>query len=153
MNQKTESYLPITLEQSKLLESSLRIKIMHVLAEEEKTSKQVADLLEKTPGNVHYHIQKLLEAGLLEMVKTQEVKGVVEKYYRSKGTIFRAEQLPAYEFEQKHLQRLASRLSLSAEEHKEFYDDLVLLLKKWEGKETSGEEYGVLITLGKIKDE
>ncbi len=44
------------------------------------------------------------------------------------------EQLPAYEFEQKHLQRLASRLSLSAEEHKEFYDDLLLLLKKWEGK-------------------
>lgn len=63
--------LKVTPEQDKLLESALRIKIMHTLSGEPLTSKQVAGKLNKTPGNIHYHIIKLYEGGLLELVRTE----------------------------------------------------------------------------------
>jgi DNA-binding transcriptional ArsR family regulator len=78
----------ITLEQSKLIASAIRTQILDALGEVPRTAKQVADLLRKTPGNVHYHIQRLYEGELLELVETREVGGVVEKYYKAKSTYF-----------------------------------------------------------------
>lgn len=90
-----EQPFQVSPEQSKLLESALRIKIMHTLAEEPLTSKQVAEKLGKTPGNIHYHIVKLYEGGLLDLVRTEASGGIIQKFYRSKATWFRSENLAA----------------------------------------------------------
>lgn len=50
MSSNKKAPMPISAEQSKLLESALRIKILNVLANEAHTSKQVANLLGKTPA-------------------------------------------------------------------------------------------------------
>ena len=73
--------LKVTPEQDKLLESALRIKIMHTLSGEPLTSKQVAGKLNKTPGNIHYHIVKLYEGGLLELVRTENADLIVSGGY------------------------------------------------------------------------
>lgn len=144
--------MPINAEQSKLLESALRIKILNVLADEPHTSKQVADLLGKTPGNVHYHIQKLHDGGLLDLVHTQTVGGVVEKYYRSKTTYFKLDRLTEFDYLDGAPQyRTATRLLLSADQYQEFIDELDTLICKWEAKDTDGAEYGVLFTLGRVQ--
>lgn len=145
------THYSITPEQGKLLESALRIKILHVLSKEERTSKQAAELLGASPGNIHYHIQKLYNGGLLQLVRTQTVGGVIEKYYRSVATVFRSEQLQEFNFlEGNSRHRIGTRLSLTEEQFLELSDQLNQLLGEWEAKATSGQEYGVTITLGRI---
>lgn len=145
--------IPITPEQSKLLESSLRIKILHALREEPRTAKQAADMLGQSPGNVHYHIRKLYDGGLLELSKTQAVGGVVEKYYRSVGTVFQSTGFQGLDFLPDHTKHtLATRLSLSEDDLKEFVRQVDDLLDRWEAKCTEGTEYGVSITVGRVRE-
>lgn len=153
MDGRKHTPMPINAEQSKLLESALRIKILNVLADEPHTAKQVADLLGKTPGNVHYHIQKLYDGGLLDLVSTQTVGGVLEKYYRSKTTFFQPEHFTGFHYLEGMPQfRVATRLLLSPEQSQEFIDELDALVRKWEAKNTDGAEYGVLFTMGRVQD-
>lgn len=154
--------LVIDEKQNKLLQSALRIKIMHALAKEPMTSKQVADLLRKTPGNVHYHIQRLYEGGLLELADTRSVSGIVEKYYFARASQFHfpgSAEGPDWTkdddiwtgggpFSEYH----ATRLDLSDEEAVRFSDELKALLEKWEQHTEGGREYGVSIRLGLIDE-
>jgi DNA-binding transcriptional ArsR family regulator len=153
MKKNTDAAKPISVtpEQARLLESSLRIRIMHALADEPRTSKQVAGLLRSTPGNVHYHIQKLYAGGLLELTHTQTVGGVVEKYYRSLGTAFQSREIQGYEYLPGETPRqLKTRLSLSENDLEELLAQLNELLTQWELKGTEGQEYGIGITVGRV---
>jgi DNA-binding transcriptional ArsR family regulator len=150
-NKDATKLIPVTPEQAKLLESSLRIRIMHALADEPRTSKQVALLLGSTPGNVHYHIRKLYDGGLLELAHTQAAGGVVEKYYRSLGTAFQSRELQGYEYLPGEAPRqLKTSLSLSENDLEEFLAQLKDLLTEWEIKGTKGQEYGIGITVGRV---
>lgn len=152
--------LTIDAKQNKLLQNALRIKIMHALAKDAMTSKQVADLLRKTPGNVHYHIQRLYEGGLLELADTRNVSGIVEKYYSAKASHFHfpgaakgpewAKDDDAWTGGSPFSEYHATRLDLSEEEAARFSEELKILLEKWEQNTEGGREYGVSIRLGRI---
>src|SRR5699024_8914313 len=88
MTQKNNQPLHISVEQAKLLGHTLRVKILGVLQETPKTSKQVATQIGESPGNVHYHIQKLFLGQLIELVEEKRVGGVVEKYYLARASSF-----------------------------------------------------------------
>ncbi|SEU25299.1 transcriptional regulator [Paenibacillus sp. NFR01] len=146
--------LEITSEQSKLLESALRIKIMHMLADTPLTSKQVADRLHKTPGNVHYHMMKLYEGGLLELVRTETAGGIVQKFYRSKATWFNGPEFSGFQFTPENtVEHFTTRLTLSSEELALFRRDLMAFISSWESKVTHGGEYGLDIVLGRLQPE
>lgn len=145
------SPLQITIEQSKLLESALRIKIMHALAGEPLTSKQVAEKLQKTPGNIHYHIIKLFDGGLLELVRTEAAGGIIQKFYRSKATWFRSEDFRSHLFRKEDtVENFSTRLTLSANELAEFQREMMAFISSWESKVTSGREYGVNVVIGRL---
>ncbi|MBL0388534.1 helix-turn-helix transcriptional regulator [Tumebacillus sp. ITR2] len=150
--------IPVTLEQSKLLASALRMQIMNLIAETPRTAKQVADLLKKTPGNIHYHMQRLFDADLLELVDTRTVGGVVEKYYRSRGTLFEAQTLAedAFPYSEQVLEdrkRVAARLKLSDGEAKEFLAEFHQLLNKYDMRDVSGDEYVINMFIGRLKED
>lgn len=48
---------------------------------EPATVKQVADKMGEVPAKVHYHVKKLEKVGILKLVRTQEIKGIVAKFY------------------------------------------------------------------------
>ena len=121
--------MEITLEQQKLISSAIRIQILHLLADTPRTAKQVADILSETPGNIHYHVQKLLHGNLLDLVETREVGGIVEKYYKSKGTRFRLKDKPSEGTVRKYV---GSRLLLNAEQLEKLLTELEQVLHKWE---------------------
>jgi len=143
--------LPISEEQGKLLESALRIKIMHLLADEPLTSKQVAEKLQKTPGNIHYHIIKLYEGGLLELVRTEAAGGIIQKFYRSKATWFNAPNVSSFHFgPQDTVERISTRLTLNEDELLQFHSELQQFITSWESKITHGEEYGIEVVIGRL---
>lgn len=86
-NEQSQS-VEISVEQAKLLGSAQRIKIIGALVETAITSKQVAYELGESPGSIHYHIQKLYDGGLIDLVEIRTVGGIVEKYYKSKAKWF-----------------------------------------------------------------
>lgn len=144
--------LQITPEQSRLLESALRIKIMHALADEPLTSKQVAEKLQKTPGNIHYHITKLFEGGLLELVRTEAAGGIIQKFYRSIAIWFRSENFSGFQFRQEEkVEHFVTRLTLSQSELQKFQQEMMMFITSWESKVTQGEEYGIDVVIGRLQ--
>lgn len=149
-NHEKKPLMPLTKEQAKLLESALRIQILRVLSQEPCTSKQVADVLQRTPGNVHYHMQKLAEAELIELVDTQVVKGVTEKYYFAKTTRFKAAYPAPYVYESNSpVYHAFTRLFLNDEQRAQFQNELDDLLERWEAlaAKAKGQEYAVQFQL------
>lgn len=137
--------LKISVEQSKLLGNALRIKIISLLLDKPKTAKQVSDLLGNSPGSVHYHIKKLNDGGLIELVKTKEVGGIVEKYYKAKSKWFSPDSTdiidPALneDFNSTYSSNLSLRLFLKEEEREEFIEDVKKMLEKWVNQSNPSE--------------
>jgi len=144
MTNKQNRSLPISVEQSKLLGNTLRVKILGVLLETPMTSKQVATHIGETPGNVHYHIQKLYQGELIELVEEKRVGGVVEKYYRARASSFESKENVYPElhpdFNPKSVTQVSLALQLKEEDQEELLEEFRSLMNKWVVK-TSTADY------------
>lgn len=130
--------LSITEYQLELLSSSIRVRIMYVLKDKAMTSKQVAEHLKESPGNIHYHIQKLYKAGLLDLVETKESSGILEKYYQSVADRFQISDLKDdISVPGRTRSRMFSYFKLTESELQMFMDELMELLAKWENRTSS----------------
>jgi len=135
-NDQSQS-IEISVEQAKLLGSAQRVKIIKTLVDTAKTSKQVADELGESPGSIHYHIQKLYEGGLIDLVETRTVGGIVEKYYKSKAKWFNSQgkqlmdPILADDYDAAISTRMSLRMQLSLEQREEMEADFKALLEKW----------------------
>lgn len=144
MTNNKKQPLPISVEQSKLLGNTLRIKIIGALYDQPKTAKQVATQLGETPGNVHYHIQKLHKGKLIDLVEEKRVGGVIEKYYLATATSFQSENEVYPElnpnFNADSITAMNSALQLKKEDYEKLTEEVRELIEKWVLK-TSKPEY------------
>jgi DNA-binding transcriptional ArsR family regulator len=77
------------LKQVRALADPLRMRIVTALCEE-RTTKQVAELLHEKPTRLYHHVDALERAGLVQLTRTQPKRGTIEKYYRSVARTFEA---------------------------------------------------------------
>ncbi len=77
-----------TAEQLGALAHPMRQRALALLAMP-RTNKQVATLLGESPARLHFHLQELARAGLIELVEARPKGGVIEKYYRAVAGSFR----------------------------------------------------------------
>lgn len=72
-----------TTEEIKIYSDPYRLRILHVFRRFGKpaTVKEIADELGEIPAKVYYHVKKLEKIGLLTLVETKEINGIVAKYY------------------------------------------------------------------------
>lgn len=82
-----------TTEEIKAISDPYRLKILRVLSsyEEGATASMVAEDMEEVPSKVYYHIKKLEKVGLVEIVKTEIINGIVAKYYKKTAETFTIE--------------------------------------------------------------
>ncbi len=75
----------------KLMVDEKRQEVLRVLRNQDEpmTVKQIADELGVKPANVHFHVKKLEEIDILHMVRTEEVHGIIAKYYEPTAMIFK----------------------------------------------------------------
>ncbi|QOR36125.1 helix-turn-helix transcriptional regulator [Clostridium sp. 'deep sea'] len=45
------------------------------------TVKQIADEMNEVPSKIHYHVKKLEKVNILKLHHTEEIKGIIAKYY------------------------------------------------------------------------
>jgi DNA-binding transcriptional ArsR family regulator len=79
------------LEQIKVLADPLRVRILESLGLEERTTKQVADLLGEGPTKLYHHVEALERVGLIRMTRTRQNRGTLEKYYQAVARRFEAD--------------------------------------------------------------
>lgn len=72
-----------TIEEIKTYNEPYRMKILLTFMKLERpaTGKEIADEMHEVPSKVHYHIKKMEKAGILRMVSTKEINGIIAKYY------------------------------------------------------------------------
>lgn len=63
------------------LSQATRNRILAHLLERAATTKQLADVLDLSPGTIGHHLGVLAEAGLVRVVRTRKVRAVTERYY------------------------------------------------------------------------
>ena len=70
-----------TRDQLRALGNETREQILTLLSERAATTSQLAESLSKPKGSVGYHLKVLEQAGLVRVVRTNQVRAVMEKYY------------------------------------------------------------------------
>lgn len=74
--------------QYRALFEETRKEIVSLLLERAATTTELAKVLEKPKGTVGHHLSVLAEAGLVQVVRTQQVRGFVAKYYGRTARVF-----------------------------------------------------------------
>jgi DNA-binding transcriptional ArsR family regulator len=72
-----------SLEEIKAFSDPYRLQILTAYRKFNRpaTVKEVADQLKETPAKIHYHVKKLEKVGILKLMFTKEINGIVAKYY------------------------------------------------------------------------
>lgn len=81
--QPDPEYLIEDLETLKLIADPLRIDILETVSQHARPAKEIAELLNREPSKLYYHINLLEKRGLIRVVQTHVVSGIIEKIYRS----------------------------------------------------------------------
>ena len=83
-----ELYTLTDLEQIKVLADPLRVRLLEAFCQE-RTTKQVADLLGEKPTRLYHHVEAMERVGLIELSRTRQNRGTLEKYYLAVARAFR----------------------------------------------------------------
>jgi DNA-binding transcriptional ArsR family regulator len=78
-----KQYVVKDLETLKVISDTTRIRLLEMLVEKASTVKELARALDLTPTKLYYHINLLEEHGLIRVVGTRIVSGIIEKQYRT----------------------------------------------------------------------
>jgi DNA-binding transcriptional ArsR family regulator len=71
--------------QLKAIANGTRSDVLNLLSERAATVSQLAETLGKPKGTVGYHTKVLEDAGLIRVVRTNQVRAMTEKYYGRTG--------------------------------------------------------------------
>lgn len=84
-----------TQEQLRALGSLVRHRILRILRDGPATITQLAERLEIAKGSSNHHVKILAKAGIVHVVETRKVRGVVEQYYAMVAPTIRLADAPS----------------------------------------------------------
>ncbi len=70
-------------DQLKIISDPLRVKILMLLIEKEHTGQHISEVLDISRANIHYHLKALEKVGFIELKRTEEKNGIIQKFYRA----------------------------------------------------------------------
>ena len=79
------------LDTLKAVSTPFRQKLMQLMAEEVRTVKEMARELDMPPSRLYYHVNQLEKHGVIRVVDTRLVSGIVEKRYQLAARNFRVD--------------------------------------------------------------
>ena len=81
-------------QQLKALGDPLRLLICDLVLERAMSVTEIADIVDRPKGSVAYHVDVLVDAGLLQVVRTRQVRAVEERFYGRTALTFMIEGAP-----------------------------------------------------------
>jgi DNA-binding transcriptional ArsR family regulator len=65
------------------LKHPLRRQILKAMADEESSPRDLAETLDRPLSNVSYHVRVLVQCEVLKLVRTRQVRGSMQHFYKS----------------------------------------------------------------------
>lgn len=122
------------IETLKAVSTSFRQNLMRLMADKPRTAKDMARELDMPPSRLYYHLNQLLKLGIIRVVKTQIVSGIVEKHYQLSARTFRVDRAllaPGSDLEKAGIEAvLAGTLDTAEKEIRQGVDAGVIDMRK-----------------------
>lgn len=75
-------------EEIKLVADETRMRMLELLGGKERTSKELAEALDISQQLAYHHVKKLVDAGLVEISRTEQTGNITVYYYRAVAESF-----------------------------------------------------------------
>ena len=129
-------------EKLKVISDPLRISILTTLGTEKKNSKELAKLLKINRTKIHYHLNILEENNFIEVVDTDSINGIIQKYYLPTAQAF----VPSPSIFNDLFNNTSINFNVKKEDVKDFWNEVKKLEKKFSSKDTDGVGISIIST-------
>ena len=130
------------IEKLKVVSDPLRISILTTLGTEKKNSKQLAKLLKINRTKIHYHLNILEENNFIEVVDTDSINGIVQKYYLPTAQAF----VPSPSIFNDLFNNTSVNFNVNKEDVKDFWNEIKILEKKFSSKNKNSVSISIIST-------
>lgn len=130
-----------SLEEINILSDPIRLKIILTLGTTPKTAQDLSDALGVSRSKIHYHLKILEQNGIIEVVDTELINGITQKYFLPVAKAF----IPNSELFNNNLQEELFNFKIPNKFYDSFRKDLETLVNKYKESEEEIESYQVQI--------
>ena len=130
------------IEKLNVISDPLRISILTTLGTEKKNSRELAKLLKINRTKIHYHLNILEENNFIEVVDTDSINGIIQKYYLPTAQAF----VPSPSIFNDLFNNTSINFNVKKEDVKDFWDEVKKLEKKFSSKDTDGVGISIIST-------
>ena len=128
------------IEKLKVISDPLRISILTTLGTEKKNSRQLAKLLKINRTKIHYHLNILEENNYIEVVDTDSINGIIQKYYLPTAQAF----VPSPSLFNDLFNNTSVNFNVKKEDMKDFWDEVKKLENKFSSKDNDGVSINII---------
>lgn len=128
------------IEKLKVISDPLRISILTTLGTEKKNSRQLAKLLKINRTKIHYHLNILEENNFIEVVDTDSINGIIQKYYLPTAQAF----VPSPSIFNDLFNNTSVNFNVKKEDVKDFWNEVKKLEKKFSSKDNDGVSINII---------
>ena len=128
------------IERLKVISDPLRISILTTLGTEKKNSRELAKLLKINRTKIHYHLNILEENNFIEVVDTDSINGIIQKYYLPTAQAF----VPSPSIFNDLFNNTSVNFNVKKEDVKDFWDEVKKLEKKFSSKDNDGVSINII---------
>ena len=130
------------IEKLKIISDPLGISILTTLGTEKKNSRQLAKLLKINRTKIHYHLNILEENNFIEVVDTDSINGIVQKYYLPTAQAF----VPSPSIFNDLFNNTSVNFNVNKEDVKDFWNEIKILEKKFSSKNKNSVSISIIST-------
>ena len=126
------------IEKLKVISDPLRISILTTLGTEKKNSK----LLKINRTKIHYHLNILEENSFIEVVDTDTINGIIQKYYLPTAQAF----VPSPSIFNDLFNNTSVNFNINREDMKDFWNEVKKLEKKFSSENKNSVSISIIST-------
>ena len=130
------------IERLKVISDPLRTSILTTLGTEKKNSKELAKLLKINRTKIHYHLNILEENSFIEVVDTDTINGIIQKYYLPTAQAF----VPSPSIFNNLFNNTSVNFNINKKDMEAFWDEVKKLEKKFSSKDNDGVSINIIST-------
>ena len=130
------------IEKLKVISDPLRISILTTLGTEKKNSRQLAKLLKIKRTQIHYNLNILEENNFIDVVDTDSINGIIQKYYLPTAQAF----VPSPSIFNDLFNNTSVNFNINREDIIEFWNEVKKLEEKFSSKDTDGVGISIIST-------
>ena len=136
-----EVHILDTLEEVNIVSDPIRLKIIMTLGATPKTAQDLSDALGVSRSKIHYHLKILEQNGIVEVVDTELINGITQKYFLPVAKAF----IPNSEIFNNNLEEKQFTFKIPKKSYESFEKDLNEVIEKYREDDGDGESFQVQI--------